>query len=165
MSSNELKDDYSFRNVFGNIVRTEDFSQVCVFEIPTQLEYVSDEEFQEFIEEIVGIDLDTRFQFLEVFRNIPNTNVCSCCQDKAKDDSTHSHIHPNILFAIHNDDMKAFATKKHKLQLPIRWLEDNTSLNNGYYQKNFYPERVLGYRTWCGDVKPEMVQSIIDRDC
>ncbi len=155
MSELYSKDNYSFRNNPENVTRTENYSQVCVFEIPDpvikdlELDTNDSEDIKSLLEAIVLDDLGTRFKYLEIFNNKP-----IWCRGNHRQDHNGSYI----LFAIHKDDMEKFAQARFKYNLS--WLEDRTSLNNNYYDRNYYPERVLSYRTWCGDISPEMVDKV-----
>lgn len=154
----ETKDIYSFRNHPENQERSKDYSQVCVFEIvnPTikelELDVYDKEDVEDILNAIVMDELKTRFKFLEVFSESP-----IWCSGGHKQDHKGSYI----LFAIHNDDIEYFAQARFKYNLS--WLEDRTSKNNDYYSRNYYPERVLAYRTWCGDISDEMVEKVKER--
>lgn len=151
-------DVYTFRNHPENVKRTKDYSQVCVFEVPNniidelELDVNDIEDVTSLLDQIVTQELKARFKYLEAFNDKP-----TWCRGGHLQDFNSSYI----LFAIHKDDMDYFA--QHRFDYNLSWLEDRTSKNNQYYDRKYYPERVLAYRTWCGDVSDEMVQKVRER--
>lgn len=92
----------------------EQFKQLCVWEGVT-LEGDTEENFIKFCKD----EFDVRVKFCE--EAITNGSI-----ERNEEGGRH-----DLLFYVHNDDMKKFITKR--LVYGIRWWEDVVSYNNGTY--------------------------------
>lgn len=109
----------------GNVELPTDYTQVCVWPGTT----VRADEIPRF-EEFMKTQLGARVKYLEVI--------------KTKADETGPGGRCDLFFAVHTDDIGAFALPR--IELGIRWIEDCISKVNG--GNRLYPQRVHGYTSW-----------------
>ena len=111
-----------------NVVKKENFNQVCVWSNTI----VSEGDISQF-EKWLQFGFGIRGQFLEDYRTLPDR------EDGLIVEGTGGR--PDILFAIHDEDVSKFALPR--LKYGIRWIED--ALDN---DPEIYEERISKYRTW-----------------
>ena len=119
-----------------NVIRKEEFTQVCIF---TGLIVEDPKEFEEQVLQRFG----TRIQYLETITTKPDLD----------DPLTGGRL--DVFFAVHKDDILKFAIPR--LELGIRWIEDSLSELNNYSKNPIYPSRVFEYKTWNADSTEEDV--------
>lgn len=114
-----------------NIVRLQDYTQVCVWQ-GTELGDNTIEEFEAFMLS----EFKTRVKFLEIITTKPGDGGPGGRSD--------------MFFAAHKDDVGHFAIPR--LSAGIRWIED--VLSDANYRSRIYPSRVFDYMTWDPNSKP-----------
>jgi len=112
------------------IARHDGFSQVCVWPGTT----VGADRVKEF-EEYMAEEFGARVQYLEEILIRPGQKYTTAYAD---------HQRYDLFFAVHEDDIAKFAVPR--LYAGIRWIEDVLArINTGW---DWYPERVVDYRSW-----------------
>jgi len=115
-----------------NIVKKENFNQVCVWE-STVVGKDKIKKFEDFMME----KFKTRVQYMEEIETNPDID-----KDSNPIEGTGNRI--DLFFSVHNEDIGKFAIPR--LQYGIRWVEDVLSDCN--YHQELYPSRVFEYKTW-----------------
>ena len=114
-----------------NIQLKPDFKQVCVWP-GCILGKSTVVEFEEFFKN----DFNTRIQFLEEIKTLPDTENGRPVPDTGGRN--------DIFFAIHDEDISNFSIPR--FQIGVRWIEDVLASCN--YRSRIYPERVFDYCSW-----------------
>jgi hypothetical protein len=115
-----------------NIVKKENFNQVCVW--PGTV--VGKDQIKKF-EEFMLEQFKTRIQYLEEIETTPDLD------DNGKPIKETGNRN-DVFFSVHNEDIGKFAIPR--LSYGIRWIEDTLSDCN--YHQDIYPSRVFEYKTW-----------------
>lgn len=127
------------RDQYGNVVRKEGFTQVCVWPATVVCnceDGFKPEKAQEF-EKYMLEELNCRVQYLEEIETTPDT-------DKNGEPVPDTGGRNDVFFAMHKDDVEKAAVRR--LAYGIRWLEDVLAPVN--YPTQIYPNRVRHYQTW-----------------
>ncbi len=114
-----------------NVERYEHFDQVCIW----QGVHIPVDEMR-FFEAFFKQEMHARVQFLEVLVTKPDSENGV--------DIPNTGGRPDILFAVHNDDIEQIL--RVKLRFQFRWIEDVLSFYN--YKYPVYPDRVFKYISW-----------------
>jgi len=110
----------------------EKYNQVCVWE-STICPIEKSKEFEDFMKSEYSI----RAKFLEQIMTLPDVKNGKAVKNTGN--------RADILFAIHDGDIRKFAISRFKMEPPVRWVED---VLENMADNMIYPEHVREYMTW-----------------
>lgn len=114
----------------------EKYGQICIWQ-STVLAKEQIDELQEMFKDQFDVEVLFLEQLLTKSDVDHNGNIISGTGNRS-----------DVFLAVDTSSPKFGQFCIKRLQLGIRWIEDATSMTNGYHENPIYPQRVLDYATW-----------------